>query len=120
LAGVPEPIVEWMGRRYARRETRLTFDDYTTDSFAPPGGLDQGDAFAVVQYLFYNGGLLKLIRDKADEMGILFMDDSTLVTWASSFRNTHYRLGQLMSDPGGILEWARLHNCTFGLEKFQL
>ncbi|KAJ3740270.1 hypothetical protein DFH05DRAFT_1373389, partial [Lentinula detonsa] len=120
LAGVPAPIVEWMGRRYARRETRLTFDDYTTDLFSPPGGLDQGDAFAVVQYLFYNSGLLKLIRDKADEMGILFMDDSTLVVWAYSFLDTHHRLAQLMNDPGGVLNWARLHNCTFGLDKFQL
>ncbi|KAF8152974.1 hypothetical protein B0H34DRAFT_663002 [Crassisporium funariophilum] len=25
-----------------------------------------------------------------------------------------------MERPGGILEWARDHNCTFGIEKFQL
>lgn len=118
--GVPGEITKWLEWRYSGRHTQLLFHDYTTNTFTPPGGLDQGDPFAVVQYLFYNSRLLKVIKEKAEELGLLFMDDATLVVWGPSFTATHQKLEHLMNDPGGVLDWARAHNCSFGLEKFQL
>lgn len=45
LVGVPGEIIEWMKRRYAYRKNRILFDDFASDPFEPPGGLNQGDAF---------------------------------------------------------------------------
>ncbi|KAE9390545.1 hypothetical protein BT96DRAFT_764282, partial [Gymnopus androsaceus JB14] len=42
------------------------------------------------------------------------------VAQGDSFSETHARLEQLMNAPGSVLEWAESHNCSFGLEKFQL
>lgn len=120
MAGVPKAITDWMDRRYAVRMTQLVFDDFISEPFAPPGGLDQGDAFAVVQYLFYNSGLLKVIKTKAEELGLLFMDDAILMAWATSFWEMHMKLESLMNNPGGVLDWAKSHNCSFGIDKFQL
>lgn len=113
-------ITKGLGRRYEGCKTQIIFNDYMSETFQPPGGLDQGDPFAGVQYIFYNSGLLKVICKKADELGLLFVDDVILIAWAKSFLETHKRLEQLMNNPGGVLEWATNHNCSFGLDKFQL
>ncbi|PPQ93480.1 hypothetical protein CVT25_008497 [Psilocybe cyanescens] len=36
------------------------------------------------------------------------------------FLDTHEKLQRLMLRAGGILEWAKEHNCKFGIKKFQL
>jgi hypothetical protein len=37
-----------------------------------------------------------------------------------SFTETHAMLTDAMERPGGVLEWAKNHNCEFGIDKFQL
>ncbi|KAF9037473.1 hypothetical protein BJ165DRAFT_1353400 [Panaeolus papilionaceus] len=43
-----------------------------------------------------------------------------MVATGPDFRTTHRKIKEVMQRPKGILEWAREHNCTFGIEKFQL
>ena len=42
-----------------------------------------------------------------------------LVTGAD-FNITHVKLKDMMLRNGGVMEWAKMHNCSFGIEKFQL
>ena len=37
-----------------------------------------------------------------------------------NFHHTHEKLKAIMNREGGVTEWAISHNCSFGIEKFQL
>ena len=41
------------------------------------------------------------------------------LSW-KTFTEAHQRLREIMEQAGGIFDWARKHNCEFGIEKFQL
>jgi hypothetical protein len=48
------------------------------------------------------------------------MDDAAIIVIGKDFLETHAKLRDIMNRVGGIFEWARDHNCEFGVEKFQL
>ncbi|KAJ3758522.1 hypothetical protein EV360DRAFT_43679, partial [Lentinula raphanica] len=118
--GVPREITSWMQRRYAHRSTRLSFDDFISDSFPVVGGEDQGDPFAAVGYILYAAKLMDLFRKATKEQGLGFMDDVAGMTWAESFDDAHKGLTELMERNNGVSDWARDHNCEFGFDKFKL
>ncbi|KAF9033858.1 hypothetical protein BJ165DRAFT_1410220 [Panaeolus papilionaceus] len=51
---------------------------------------------------------------------LAFVDNIGLVATGKDFRTTHRKLKDVMERPDGVLDWAKDHNCTFGIEKFQL
>ncbi|KAJ3759428.1 hypothetical protein EV360DRAFT_3000, partial [Lentinula raphanica] len=118
--GVPNNITDWMKRRYQRRVTQLSFDDYLSEPFEVPGGEDQGDPFSAVGYILYAAGLLKSLQEPHKEEGFAFMDDLAGMKWGTSIEEIHADLERMMSRDGGVLEWARSHNCQFGVPKFKL
>ncbi|KAJ3763913.1 hypothetical protein EV360DRAFT_12256, partial [Lentinula raphanica] len=118
--GVPEEITSWMKRRYARRTTKISFDDFLSEPFPVKGGEDQGDPFAAVGYILYAAKLMELFRKASKEQGLGFMDDVAGMTWAESFADAHRGLNRLMERAGGVNEWAKAHNCEFGFDKFKL
>ncbi|KAJ3709968.1 hypothetical protein C8R42DRAFT_547970, partial [Lentinula raphanica] len=79
--GVPMAIIDWMKRRYRKRVTQLSFDDYLSDPFEVPGGEDQGDPFSAVGYILYAAGLLKSLQVANKEEGFAFMDDLAGMKW---------------------------------------
>ena len=83
-------------------------------------GLDQGDPLSVILYIIYNTPLLCIRLPPRRAAMLLFVDDVAVVTSGPTFANTHAQLTDIMEKEGGVLEWARLHNCSFGVEKFQL
>lgn len=118
--GVPQEITEWLRRRLAQRTTTLHFDGFCSAIFGVDNGLDQGDPVSVICYVIYNAGLLGIPLRRRRETMLLFVDDVALAVSGADFAETHARLKEVMEDDGGIFEWARLHNCSFGVEKFQL
>ncbi|RDB28923.1 putative RNA-directed DNA polymerase from transposon X-element [Hypsizygus marmoreus] len=118
--GIPRQYVAWMKRRLRRRKTSLLFDDYATARFIIENGLDQGDPFSGICYLIYNADMLKIPILTLGEWVLLFVDDAAVIVIGKDFFETHEKLRNIMNRPGGIFEWARLHNCEFGIEKFQL
>ena len=54
------------------------------------------------------------------ETGFLFVDDTAILVTGQDFVDTHMKLKDIMLREGGVMEWAKTHNCTFGIEKFQL
>ena len=118
--GVPEGHVEWLGRRLEGRRTTLIFDDYRSEFFDIKDGLDQGDAQSLIAWIIYNLLILRIFRKLAKETGLLYVDDAAALVTGADFHVTHDKLRDIMNREGGILEWAAAHNCSFGIEKFQL
>jgi hypothetical protein len=118
MLGIPEEYTGWMTRRLDARQTTLVFDNHQTAQFLINNGLDQGDPFSGICYLIYNAGLLKIPIYRLGQY--LFLDDAAVLVIARTFAETHYILHDIMMKMGGIFEWARDHNCEFGIEKFQL
>ncbi|KAF8883695.1 hypothetical protein BD779DRAFT_817454 [Infundibulicybe gibba] len=53
-------------------------------------------------------------------MRLLYVDGAVLVVAGHSFADTRRKLIDIMAREGGVLEWAKEHNCEFGVDKFQL
>ena len=102
------------------QRTQLNFDDYTSEPFSIQNGLDQGDPFSPIGYMIYNSDLLEVPVTKNGEDAILFVDDTTLLVIGKDYKETHQTLANMLHRDNGVLRWADMHNCTFGIEKFQL
>jgi len=120
MRGVPREHVEWVKRRNMGRKTKIVFDDYESEPFNVDDGLDQGDAQSLILYILYNANILLIPVLQNGEWSFIFVDDVALITTGADFADTHRKLKEMMEREGGVLEWARKHNCTFGIEKFQL
>ena len=120
LCGVPSGHVEWFERRLQGRKTTLIFDDYKSGTFDIEEGIDQGDAQSLIAWIIYNHQILKIFERASKETGFLYVDDAAVLVTGDNFDATHDKLKDVMNREGGILDWAASHNCSFGVEKFQL
>ena len=120
LCRIPEGHVEWFERRLEERKTTLIFNDYRSDTFYIKEGIDQGDAHSLIAWLIYNHQILKVFKKTCKETGFLFVNDTAILVTGPDFNITHAKLREVMVREGGVMEWARTHNCTFGMEMFQL
>jgi len=111
--------MDWLNRRLANCTTTLSFDGFTSQEFRVTNGLDQGDPFSVICYIIYNADILSIVKDKT-ETALLFIDNAAIITTGKSFEDMHESLRSIMTREGGILDWALMHNCEFGVNKFQL
>ncbi|KAF8226211.1 hypothetical protein L208DRAFT_1302899 [Tricholoma matsutake] len=118
--GIPQEHTQWIKRRLHNRRTTLSFDDHQTEAFIVVNSLDQGDLHSGISYLIYNTDLLKIPDHKAGEQILLFVDDAAVVVTGKDFTETHEKIHDIMNCTNGIFNWAKLHNCEFGVEKFQL
>ena len=118
--GIPQEITDWMARRLANRKTTLIFDDHVSTTFTVEDGLDQGDPFSGICYLLYNSELTDIPNRINGERILLFVDDAAVIVTGQDFSETHNKLRNIMNRPKGVLAWAKRHNCTFGIDKFQL
>src|ERR1700761_4724228 len=118
--GIPEGHIEWFRRRLEGRKTSLMFDDYKSDTFDIKEGIDQGDAHSLIAWIIYNHQILKIFEKTRKETGFLFVDDTAILVTGADFTDTHAKLKDVMLRNGGVMDWAKMHNCSFGIEKFQL
>jgi hypothetical protein len=79
-------------------------------------GLDQGCPASGPYFLFYNKGLLNILKSR-DEIASAFIDDSYLAARVQNIEETYNMLKQMMTRPQGVLEWAQTHNSKFELDK---
>lgn len=120
MLGVQNKIIEWLQWRYANQKTRLVFDDYVSEVDSALGGEDQGNPSAGIGYILYAAGLLALFNPLEKEEAFRFMDDIAAMTWGENVEELHEKLGEMMKRSRGVLDWARKHNCSFGMDKFKL
>jgi ribonuclease HI len=120
MMGVPNEYVEWMMRRMAKRRTRLMFDDFCSDWISVDNGIDQGDPASGMYWLIYSAALLRIFQDKNSEHGLAYMDDLTVVAVGRNVKEAHKKLEKVICRKDGVLDWAKVHNCRFGMLKTYL
>lgn len=74
----------------------------------------------VIGYMLYNSEILNTPDTMNSEDGILFIDDTTILAEGTDYMEMHKKIDGMLHRNGGILQWADEHNCSFGIEKFQL
>ena len=115
--GISSGHAEWFERRLQGRKTTLVFDDFRSETFDIEEGIDQGDAQSLIAWVIYNHQILKILNKMAKETGFLYVDDAAVLVTGDDFSTMHDKLKSIMNR---IMEWAVAHNCSFGLDKFQL
>ena len=98
------------------RHNRLKFNDYVSDWFELDNGIVQGDPLSMILYLFYNADMLDIVHGR-HELCLGYVDNMALIASADTFENAHRMLGNMMSQPGGGLQWAAEHNSRFEASK---
>jgi len=80
---------------------------------------DQGDTQSLITWIIYNLLILQIFQKLVKKTELLYVDDATALVTGADFHITHNKLRDIMNHKGGILEWAKSHNYSFGI-KFQL
>ena len=112
--GIPKQYTDWLLRRF-----RL-FRWPPVRTFQCPKWTGPRDPFSGILYLLYNSDLPKIADIKLGEQLLLFVDDAVILVTGKDFTATHAKLRDIMTRTNGIFVWAALHNCEFGIDKFQL
>ena len=114
---IPKVYTNFIRTLLTNRRTKITFDDFVSDSIDIDNGIGQGDPLSMLLYIIYNADLLEIIDYDVLEDAIGYVDDIALVAVGNTFDETTARLQNLMSKPDGALEWSRAHNSKFEISK---
>ena len=110
----------WVLNRLQGRQTRIHFDDFTSDLLYIGNGCDQGDSTSVILYRFYLSSLINLANKIQTEIALAFIDDVTFLMGGRTFAITHAKIHNMMMRPNGAYEWSKKHNSFFKSDKLQL
>ena len=116
---VPVKITEFIHNMLKERVTALKFDSFTSNRIALDNGIGQGDPLSMALYQYYNADLID-IPVGSNEGAAAYVDDAILITTAPDFQQTHDILTDMMSRPGGAIEWSNAHNSKFEYSKLAL
>lgn len=103
----------------ANRRTKLKFNDFISDYIPIDNGIGQGCPLSMILYILYNADLIG-IPSKTGEDSSGYIDNATLLAIAYTFAETVRMIKDMMTRPGGGLEWARNHNSNFEMLKAAL
>ena len=118
LRAVPAKYVHLVELMLTGRKTKLSFDDFMSDSILINNGNNQGCPLSMIFYAFYNTGLLEISPpDTPDEQQFGYVDDVALLAIGDSLAETHRKLAGMMTRPGGAFDWSDSHHSHFELTK---
>jgi hypothetical protein len=118
--GVPEKYTGWLKQRLAGRCTSLSFNNFKSNPFQIPIGLDQGCPLSPIAFLFYNADLIDIGKQQKDQLSLGFIDDTAFAARGTSFEEANQKLQSMMERPGGALEWSGTHRAEFEIDKTAL
>jgi hypothetical protein len=116
---IPKEYTDWITRRMTGRKTILTFDDFQSEPFEVKGGIDQGDPLSSACYNFYSADLIEPSNDP-DELKSAFVDDIFFMVASPTFEENNRKLENMITRPGGAIEWSTSHKSNFEIDKFGL
>lgn len=113
---IPEPYVKMIENMLNGRRTKLRFDDFVSEFLPIDNGIGQGCPLSMVIYILYNADLLTVpTGDDKDAIG--YVDDAIYIAEGYDFEETTAKLRDMMTRPGGGLEWSKTHNSKFEMSK---
>jgi Reverse transcriptase (RNA-dependent DNA polymerase) len=118
--GVPPEYTNWVTNRLQNRQTRIQFNDFTSELLNIDNGCNQGDPISVILYHFYNAALIEVAKKDKGELAPAFIDDVTYLAAGPTFKRTHTKIAHMMNWKGGANEWSKEHKSTFELDKMKL
>ena len=113
---LPERHVNYVRNLLENRVSRLKFDDFTSAPMQINNGIGQGDPLSMILYIMYNADLVD-IAEGNDELSLGFVDDAIVAVEGDDFHDTTNKIRDIMTRPGGALEWSTDHNSKFELSK---
>ena len=116
---VPCKLVKFIKNLLKDQYTALKFDNYMSEAIELDNRIGQGDLLSMVLYQYYNANLLN-IPNNANEAASAYINDTILVTTAKDFEGTHKILVDMMTRPGGAIDWSNKHNSRFKFNKLVL
>ena len=116
---VPSKLVKFIHNLLKDRYTALKFDDFMSEAIELDNGIGQGDLLSMILYQFYNADLLN-IPNGTKEAASAYVDDAILVATAKDFEGAHEILVDMMTRPGGAIDWSHKHNSRFEFSKLAL
>jgi hypothetical protein len=101
-------------------QTTLSFDNFITEPFLIPIGLDQGCPLSPITFLFYNADLIGLAKGEKDMIGLGFINNTAFTARSDSFKEVNAKLKHLMEKENGALRWEERYEAEFEFEKMVL
>ena len=117
--GLPGSLVDFAGSMLEGRKTTLRFDDHTSEEIMLDNGIGQGDPLSMALYQYYNADILD-IPSTTQESAEAYVDDAILIATAKTFEEAHSQLAEMMTRPGGMIEWSERHNSSIEYSKLAL
>ena len=102
-SSIPTEYTDWLQQRVQGQRTTLCFNDFRLEPFEVFNSLDQGCPASGPYFLFYNKGLLNILKTQ-DEITSAFVDDTYLAARAQNIGETYNMLKQMMMRPQGALD----------------
>ena len=117
--GLPETLIKFASLMLEKRSTILRFDDHTSEPITLDNGIGQGDPLSMALYQYYNADILE-IPNRPQEAAEAYVDDAILIATAKTFEEAHEVLADMMTRPGGMVEWSKSHNSSIEYSKLAL
>jgi len=118
--GLPRDFIRFMRLTLEGRQTTLCFDGYVSAPIPINNGIGQGDPGSMPGFNFFNADLLDISKGRKNELVLAFVDNAVLLAIGTDFMQTHAILRDMMTRPGGALQWSKEHNSPFEYSKFAL
>lgn len=96
---IPQEYMDWIRVKLSGRTTRLSFNNYMSNSRPLPTGINQSCPHSLLSYMFYNSNLVTKIPSR-NTLRLAFHNDMVLLAdiWKSStctFRLAHCSKGSV-------------------------
>ena len=118
---IPTKYVRLIELMLTGHKTKLLFNGFLSDFILINNSNNQGCTLSMLNYAFYNAGLLEITPpDATDEAVFGFVDDVAVLSIGKTFTVTHRKLGHMMGQLGGTFDWLESHNSQYELSKLAL
>lgn len=112
--GFPPQLINIIQSFLSKRETRLSFNGFESQSFKLTHGLPQGSPLSPLLYLLYNNSLLTIPDTRQHSTSLGFVDDVVLLTAAI---NQHELCTRMQSLADAQIDWAAHQGAIFDVQK---
>lgn len=117
--GVPSKIINLMASMLTNRETKICFNDYTSEAIRLDNGIEQGDPLSMGLYQFYNADLLDIPLEP-NQLTIAYVNDAIIYASGNSFEETHKSIVDMMTKDNRVTNWSKDHNSPLEYSKLVL